>query len=362
MALPAPKSTALCVLTALLATIVVACAPARQASSPEVPASAPAAAAGNSSQMGTMDGGGGDTDRPSVKDIRFAITKLIRNKFMSQTLASTLQSYKDQAGKLYVDTPVSVGTDAELLEMLDILNEDIRHRGDSEDSLHRKWKFDLRQTGACQGPEGEREGSAKIGDPLSPICLSLPRIQAMTRKADLENAVAALLMHELSHQHGANEALAKKVERYFSLPAVERMESILALRRAVALTRVHLRQLDEAIAKKPLDHSQVCSVAGVAATSSTLLRDQVASTGISLNDQSESLHDAFSALQTAFIAISASCRAHQKESSLLAGEIEAAHRAYDHGTRVLRRNIGINIVNESNVRCSYDSPELCNGL
>ena len=305
---------------------------------------------------------GGDTDRPSFNDIRAAVTKLIRNKFINQALASTLQSYKNQAGELYTDAPVSVWKDIELLKMLDLLNEDITHRGDKEDALHRLWKFNFRKIGSCQGPEGEREGAAKIGDPLSPICLSLPRIQSMTRKADLENAMASLLMHELSHQHGANESLAKRVERYFSLPAVERMQSILTLRRAVAFTRVHIRQLDEAFARNPVDYSQLCSVADVAATSSTLLRDQVASTGISLNDQSESLHDAFSALNTALVTISSSCMSNQKDVSLRSGQIETAKRAYDAGTHALRRNIGINIVNYSNVRCSYDSPELCNGL
>ena len=74
-------------------------------------------------------------------------------------------------------------------------------------------KIEIKENGSCQGEEGHVDASTeyKIG---AKICMSVPRLMRMSY-ISLHEELMSLLVHELTHQFGYDEATAQKTQTYF---------------------------------------------------------------------------------------------------------------------------------------------------
>ena len=75
-------------------------------------------------------------------------------------------------------------------------------------------KFKIQADKPCQGVEGEVDASTAhvLG---APICVSSLTLKRLSEKT-IHQELMALLLHELSHQFGANEDEAKQIQEYFT--------------------------------------------------------------------------------------------------------------------------------------------------
>lgn len=76
-------------------------------------------------------------------------------------------------------------------------------------------KYLLKTDGACKGSDGAKQASVSANQPNSTICYSLPLLTKIPA-VQLRSSLVALTAHEISHQYGADESVAKKFESAFS--------------------------------------------------------------------------------------------------------------------------------------------------
>jgi hypothetical protein len=233
---------------------------------------------------GAGDAGGGDNDRPSASEVRDAINTLTSNTWwIEQPLYD--EAYKDPAGKTHLHMTVAPGNEllgAILVKMRNYLS-------DNYNTSKAGVKIDIKESGSCQSVDGKKEGSAKICDLSTPICLSIEEIQQKTPKASLTASLKSLIMHEYAHQHCADEALAKQVERYYDRPVVQNIAYNLSVKDHFGSLRKMLSFLKSGITTgmapykgkfvQKFGKNEICATIPQAATESQALQDMVMQSG-----------------------------------------------------------------------------------
>jgi hypothetical protein len=165
---------------------------------------------------GGANGGGGSNDRPTPEEVKAEVFNMI--------------TIKPEGPNPFYRVVGSDPGDPELRALFKRMDQiqrvDLGHGSYRVTSMVaidlEKTPFIFKEKGACHG---DQEASVQKNELFSPICFSLEKIIANTPRAGLRNAVASLLGHEVAHQFGADETLAKKTERYFSSPAAQNQES-----------------------------------------------------------------------------------------------------------------------------------------
>jgi hypothetical protein len=235
---------------------------------------------------GSGDAGGGSNDRPTYDEIRASLQRLRDDTFWIGHSLGEIE-YKNSRGELHKDLTFGRNATPALKKLLMKIDED-KMEWDPYPG-HLKWKFRLVEQGPCESVDGKREASAKVCDQTEPICLSLEYIQKLTPKASLDASLRALIMHEVAHQHCADESLAKQVERFYSQESLQQqllMRSISATFDEIhgRITMLHWSlktglNPDTAFLDKklPLSDTQLCRDIGAAEGTIETLRWQIKS-------------------------------------------------------------------------------------
>lgn len=237
----------------LVSISLTACSPNRNSNSNGSVASGnqksttPSAPGGGTIEGGAGDAGGGSNDRPSFDEIKAALhlESEVDNEYGRYEFAINLLKdfyYKDSKQVLHKEMQFGGGLSEDVKTLLQKIRKDLLERN-SEAS--EKINFQFKEIGGCEGPDGLREASTKMCDTKSPICISLEYIQKMTPKASLKINMQALLMHELAHQHCANEKMAKKVERFFSSEAAQNHKLMVSIGEAFEDLRFRIEDIGE---------------------------------------------------------------------------------------------------------------------
>ena len=133
-----------------------------------------------------------------------ATVALLSSNYLWATMPTFVDSYKDPSGQVIEHFKVSPGSQ-ELQDILAKMRDDLVSRNHSNKSL----KLDIKETGACEGVEGNKDASTKPCNTNASICLSLENINLVNPQANLEQALRPLIMREFARQHCADQALAK---------------------------------------------------------------------------------------------------------------------------------------------------------
>jgi hypothetical protein len=162
---------------------------------------------------GAGDAGGGSNTKPTFAEIVQTANELTTDYEWSRT-SFNLPFWYDEKGDMVFEPRIQAQLDPAVEKVLNKIRYDfLVHRGTPSATPLR---FEFKTQGACHGLDGDQEASTKMCASGAPICLSLPLIRARTPKATLKHALEALIMHEVAHQHCADEKVAKKVEHIFS--------------------------------------------------------------------------------------------------------------------------------------------------
>lgn len=76
-----------------------------------------------------------------------------------------------------------------------------------------KTEIELKFNDPCPDADGRPKDGSVFGSKPGSICLSLRSIQAKTNKLDYENQLASLILHEISHLAGTDEAEAENLQK-----------------------------------------------------------------------------------------------------------------------------------------------------
>ncbi|MGZ3773440.1 MAG: hypothetical protein ACXVCY_17750 [Pseudobdellovibrionaceae bacterium] len=241
---------------------------------------------------GSGDAGGGNNDRPTDEDIRRTLEKL-RNDTTWAWLPLQYQKYLDSSGEAHFVFTVSAGNSPALTKLLTKMHDDIILREDvssaGRPSKQNIFQVKLKDKGPCFGKDGKKEASAEYNNLMAPICMSLEYIKSMTPKATLQQSMKSLLMHEFAHQHGADEVMAKQIERYYDRPAVQQFKLVQIVSATFNFLRVTLKTLAESLQtnlapysdpqlNETLTNAQICELIKSGYDQALLLQDQVIQT------------------------------------------------------------------------------------
>jgi hypothetical protein len=210
------------------------------------PATAPA---GGTTEGGAGDAGGGSNDRPTFDEIKAALylDSEEDNDYGRFEFATSLLMdfhFLDSKDVSHKEMRFGGGLNDDIKSLLQKIRKDIlvRHSQASE-----KLDFQFKETGGCDGPDGPQQASTKMCDTKAPICISLEYIQKMTPKASLKINMQALIMHELAHQHCADEKAAKQVERFFSSEIAQNHKLMVSIGDAFEDLRFRIEDIGESL-------------------------------------------------------------------------------------------------------------------
>ena len=239
----------------LMSISLTACTPNRNSNSNGSIASGdqksptPTTTAGGTTEGGAGDAGGGSTDRPTFDEIKAALylESEADNEYGRFEFAINLlrDFYCIDSKKVsHKEMQFSVGLSDEIKPLLQKIRKDILERNSQASE---KMDFQFKETGGCEGPDGPQQASTKICDTKAPICISLEYIQKMTPKASLKTNMQALIMHELAHQHCADEKAAKQVERFFSSEVAQNHKLMVSIGEAFEDLRFRIEDIGESL-------------------------------------------------------------------------------------------------------------------
>lgn len=217
-------------------------------SDPKSPA--PTTPVGGTTEGGAGDAGGGSSDRPTFDEIKAALylESEADNDYGRFEFALDLFRdfyYMDSKQESHKIMQFSGGLNDDIKPLLQKIRKDIIERNNSQAS--EKMNFQFKETGGCEGPDGLQEASTKMCDTKAPICISLEYIQKMTPKASLKINMHALIMHELAHQHCADEKTAKQVERFFSSEVAQNHKLMVSIGEAFEDLRFRIEDIGESL-------------------------------------------------------------------------------------------------------------------
>jgi hypothetical protein len=112
--------------------------------------------------------------------------------------------------------------------------------------------------GPCHGIDGNREAAVGSNTMSATICFSLEWIAAGMPKVTLKESLNPLIMHEVAHQYGADEVLAKKVETVFSSALTLSDGAVTAFGETYYNIGNRLAHLDRALTQNGTD-AELCS-------------------------------------------------------------------------------------------------------
>lgn len=209
----------------------------------------PTAPEGGTTEGGAGDAGGGSNERPTFDEIKAVLylESEADNEYGRFEFAINLLrdfNYTDSKHVSHTEMQFSGRVNDDIQPLLQKIRKDLLERNSQASE---KLDFQFRETGGCEGPDGLRQASTKLCDTKAPICISLEYIQRMTPKASLKISMQALIMHELAHQHCADEKEAKLVERFFSGEVAQNHKLMVSIGEAFEDLRFRIEDLDESL-------------------------------------------------------------------------------------------------------------------